>query len=520
MAIMKRLQDWWGQDAQIAEEVEQTERPPIGAIRQEFGEHPARGLTPAKLADILVGAEQRDIRRQSELAEDMEERDAHLFAEISKRKRALLSLEWTLDPPRNASAAEQTATDQTKELILSIPDLEDVFLDLGDAILKGFSCLEIDWRRIGNEWLPGSLALRPQRWFTLDERRENLTLRNNTAYGEPLWPLGWMTHIHRAKSGYIARGGLCRILAWPYLFKNYSVRDLAEFLEIAGGIRLGKYPVGAKPEEKSRLLAALVSIGHNAAGIIPESMAIELHEASKASADPYLAMIDWAERSQSKAILGQTLSAESKSTGLGSGVANLQADVRDDILKSDARQIAGTLTRDLVYPLLALNAGWQDPLRCPRFRFVIEETEDITAYAEALPKLVQIGMPIPVSWAQQRLGIPAPQDGEPVLQAATPVASPVAPAKATTPPWVAIGSAADGRDAIDDLVDEAIQDWQPQLAPVIDPVVTAAKDAADYDDFLRRLDLLSAQYDARLIVQKLAEATFKARGMGDATDAI
>nr|WP_250636881.1 DUF935 family protein [Pseudomonas aeruginosa] len=38
----------------------------------------------------------------------MEERDAHLFAEMSKRKRAILGLDWAVEPPRNASAAEES----------------------------------------------------------------------------------------------------------------------------------------------------------------------------------------------------------------------------------------------------------------------------------------------------------------------------------------------------------------------------------------------------------------------------
>ena len=44
----------------------------------------------------------------------------------------------------------------------------------------------------------------------------------------------------------------------------------------------------------------------------------------------------------------------------------------------------------------------------------------MTAYAEALPKLVDIGVQIPVQWAQEKLGIPQPEDGEPVLQATLP----------------------------------------------------------------------------------------------------
>jgi phage gp29-like protein len=61
------------------------------------------------------------------------------------------------------------------------------------------------------------------------------------------------------------------------------------------------------------------------------------------------------------------------------------------ILRSDARQLADTLTRDLVYPLVVLNAGGVDGLRrCPRWTFDLGEAEDVagvTAADVALPTL-------------------------------------------------------------------------------------------------------------------------------------
>ncbi|MEJ6355732.1 DUF935 family protein, partial [Pseudomonas aeruginosa] len=59
----------------------------LTGLAKEFANHPAKGLTPAKLARILIEAEQGQLQAQAELFMDMEERDAHLFAEMSKRKR-------------------------------------------------------------------------------------------------------------------------------------------------------------------------------------------------------------------------------------------------------------------------------------------------------------------------------------------------------------------------------------------------------------------------------------------------
>ena len=48
-------------------------------------------------------------------------------------------------------------------------------------------------------------------------------------------------------------------------------------------------------------------IGHIAAGVIPASMAIDFQEAAKGSEKPFETMIKWCEQTQSKAILGSTM---------------------------------------------------------------------------------------------------------------------------------------------------------------------------------------------------------------------
>lgn len=45
----------------------------LTGLHREFANHPAKGLTPARLANILLRAEQGDIIAQHELFMDMEE---------------------------------------------------------------------------------------------------------------------------------------------------------------------------------------------------------------------------------------------------------------------------------------------------------------------------------------------------------------------------------------------------------------------------------------------------------------
>ena len=62
------------------------------------------GLTPKRLRSILELADQGDIVEQHTLFADMEDRCEHLAAEMGKRKRALLTLDWEILPGRAKDA--------------------------------------------------------------------------------------------------------------------------------------------------------------------------------------------------------------------------------------------------------------------------------------------------------------------------------------------------------------------------------------------------------------------------------
>jgi phage gp29-like protein len=408
----------------------QTDDAKLGHLRTHYSDHPSRALTPQKLADILLGAEQGNIIAQCELAEDMEEKDGHVFAELQKRRRALLGVDWKLVPPRNASASEKKDTDMLQEHFEDMLFLDDVIFDASDAILKGFSNQEITWKKSGSIWLPESVDFKDPSWFMTHpaqepgQNRNELRLRDNTVNGEALQPFGWISHTHKTKSGYLARSGLARVLAWPYLFKNYSVRDLAEFLEIYGlPLRLGKYPTGASQEEKNTLLNAVMSIGHNAGGIIPKGMEIDFQEAAKGTQQPFEYMVGLMEKTISKAILGGTLTSQADGKSSTNALGNVHNEVRQELRDSDLKQISNTLSRDLVLPMYAKNGkSFTSFNRQPRFEFDITEAEDLKAFSDSLPALVDVGFKIPVRWAHEKLQIPEPQKDEAVLaRAAAPV---------------------------------------------------------------------------------------------------
>lgn len=502
----------FGQQSMADADLKEAQTAHLTSLHQEVAGHPSRGLTPSKLAAILDAAEQGDIVSQYELFEDMEEKDGHIHADMSKRRRAVAQLDWDIVPPDNATAKEKEAAATLYSLMQGLDDFEEVIFDTTDAIGKAFVCQEFDgWERIDGNWLPKAITHRPQSWFQLPRgNRQEIRLRGPLD-GTPLQPFGWITHVHKAKSGYLERAALFRVLVWPYLFKNYSVGDLAEFLEIYGiPMRVGKYPTGATEKEKLTLLRALAALGHNAAGIIPNGMELDFLDAATGDPAAFQLMIEWCERTQSKAILGGTLTSQADGKTSTNALGNVHNEVRKDLRDSDAKLVAKSLSRDLVYPIAALNGLVDSWGRCPRLVFDTQEAEDLTAYATALPELVKIGFRVPRTWAQQRLAIPEPAEGEDVLAV---VAGSAAQPESVVAPGTAVATAqiAAPKTAVEQL-DDAMRPSTDQWIDQIRALVQNASSLDEIRDGLEQLlpDMSLDQYAAAM-AQALAAAALQGR---------
>ncbi|MEQ9122968.1 MAG: DUF935 family protein, partial [Alphaproteobacteria bacterium] len=189
-----------------------------------------------------------------------------------------------------------------------------------------------------------------------------------------------------------------------------------------------------------------------------------------------------------------------------------------DILASDARQLSDTLNRDLVRPFIDLNWGTQE--NYPRLELQVLEPEDLSSLVNALDKLVPLGLRVGASTIRDKFGLPDPADDEEVLTPPETAPAPPALNRARSHLQRALNRDSGPADDVDQLTDDLAGDdeWEEQLEPLIDPIERLAADAADEDEFRRRLPELLEQMDATALIERLADATFRARGLGDATD--
>ena len=183
----------------------------------------------------------------------------------------------------------------------------------------------------------------------------------------------------------------------------------------------------------------------------------------------------------SKAILGGTLTSQADGKSSTNALVNVHNEVRKEVRDSDLKQLAASLTRDLIYPLYALNGtSYQNQRRIPRLVFDVTEPEDMRDLAYPLRSLVSMGLKVPASWVRDKLQIPEPQGDEAVLQMVTeqvPGSQGEAALKAKAAHWAVLAAERQVQDKADLLTGrlstagaDAIAGWTTEVEQLLGEV--------------------------------------------------
>ncbi len=253
--------------------------PTLGGVRSVWPAYHVRNMTPARLAPVLRQAEvpgNGNIEYYVELAETMEEVDLHYAGILQTRKLQVSQIPIIVEPASD-SAQDQADADLVREFF-ERRRLSDEIRDILDAVGRGFSVTEIIWDMSERQWMPERLEYRLPRWFDFDQvSGRQLMLRDAAGGWTPLadTPYKYITATMQAKSGLPIRGGVARLAAWAWLFKNYTLKDWVRFVEAYGQpLRMGRFGPSASQEDKDTLFRAVRNIAADAAAIIPEGMDI------------------------------------------------------------------------------------------------------------------------------------------------------------------------------------------------------------------------------------------------------
>lgn len=460
----------------------------VAQISDKFSGYPSSGLTPVKLAEIFREADAGDVLRQMELFEEMEEKDPHLFSQLQTRKNAVTGLDYEIIPFGDSPKDKEIA-DFIREQINSIESFEDVETDLLDAIGKGFAVSEILWGYDEGHIVVLDIKSRHQKRFFWDTLDDSFKVRTKDAPDGVCLPANkFIVHKYKARSGHTSRAGILRVVAWMYLFKNYDIKDWVSFAEVYGlPLRLGKYAPGASENDKAALMRALVQIGSDAAGIIPDGSTIDFITTEKASSsDLYERLARYCDEQVSKAVLGQTLTSDS---GGGSyAQSKTHNEVRHDLTVADCKALASTLRNHLIRPLCLFNFG--EDKRIPYIQFDCKEPENLTQTATILGILIgKTGLRVPTSYIYKKFSIPEPKSGEeianPSLMNAADKTLPFKDAAALAlKAEVPLGS----QQHIDKLTTAALQKGTNSFRRAFDPILNLMEHAESLEQLREMLE--------------------------------
>lgn len=475
------------------------------------------GLTPIKLATLLRSAGEGDADAQLTLAEEMEEKDLHYASVLGTRKRAVARLPIVVEAASD-SADDVKMADEVRALFKQ-PGTKAMIEGCMDGLGKGYSVTEMTWDKSRLPWRP-TYTWRDPRFFQFDrDTLQELRLKDESDLmnGLRLPPYKFIIHTPRLKSGIPLRGGLARLAAWTYCFKNFTVKDWVAFCEVFGmPLRVGKYRPGETEDNINILKSAVANLGSDAAAVIPEGMLIEFVDGAKGQGGESLfeRIADWFDKQLSKGILGQTMTADD---GSSQSQATVHNEVREDLRDADAEQLAETLLRDLIIPYINLNWGPRE--NYPQLFLREPESADITVLSEALAKLVPLGLRVEASEVRDRLGFSDPAKDAECLQPQGQQAIPTPSAKNTAlnREQAGLQQFTPEQQALEDLAERAIKQAAELMAANEQKILETILASDSYEDAMQRVLELYPQLSMDRLAALMEQCFLSAAAFGEHT---
>lgn len=525
------LVDQYGQPIDKALLNKEIATPEIMGVRRTVEDREATGLTPERLAQILIDAQNGHARAYLTLAEEMEERYLHYASQLQTRRLAIEGLTPVIEADEGIPAK---ITDAVKDLIEGA-DFDNLCGELVDGIGKGYAVAEIMWEYQNRKLEPVEYKWRDPRYFQFDRKSlKILRLASDTNLdGEELPAAKFIRHMPRTKAGIPLRRGLARPAAWAFLIQSFGLKDWTAFSEVYGvPLRLGKYHSTASLEDKRTLLRGCRAIANDAAAIIPQGMEIEFVKVEGQHGGAVFGkLLDYVDQQISKLVVGQTMTADD---GSSMAQAEVHNDVRKDILEADGKQLAATLNQDLIRPFIDLNFGPQAVY--PKVSFPVVEPEDIEALSGSLAQLVPLGLKVDQREIREKMGLSDPgndaelltppnsaaqvAEGDPTEQE-EPEPEPKDTGKLSAHiaacrcgSCVAKLSAETVLDELDLLLVKT--EWDEIADPLLEPFKALLETAKDFDEATRLL--AEKMPGSEPLREALSRLTAISRGIGDLED--
>jgi phage gp29-like protein len=413
-------------------------------------------VTPQYIESALRGAYGGSHIQAWELFDLMEDTWPRLGKCLNELKRAVIQLDWKLEPWAEEDMPPTSNAVERKRLVSAAcwkmnpdpmeggNDFHGTMYDILDGWAKGMSVLEIVWemRRagpLGDITAPKATQwIRPDNYAWTTDGRLGLTkealdpkTREKRGYtmgqtATTFLPCGLETvdfpddkfiiAIARHKTGHPLTAALLRPLAWWWCAQNFSADWLMNLAQIFGlPFRWGTHQEGAPAETIDRICNMMQNMGSAGWGVFPEGTNLNFLSASSlGTMSPQADLMERADKNCELLVLGQTLTSDTGDTGGGSyALGKVHQGVKEANVLAAANYVACVLNSQLTPPILRQNYGDTD--EAPEWRPEFKRQQDELADANRDAVLLKSGIELPKKWFYQRHNVPLPQEGEETL---------------------------------------------------------------------------------------------------------
>jgi len=370
---------------------------------------------------------------------DEMQKDAQIRSCLNTKKFAVLSKGWDIQPA-DGSEANRRSAEFIKTCFQEMQgSVQDVLFKVMDAIAKGFSICEINYKIIESGCFAGMIGLDSIKaknpWAFGFDMDEFLNVRGLT-----LKTPGQTVNLPREKfiiycymPEYESPFGQSDLRA---AYKHWWSKEVILkywniYLEKFGmPTAKGSYRRGLTKDQQDDLLRVLDKVQRETAIIVPEDVQVELLEANRHGEAGYLSAIEFHNKQIAKAILGQTLTSD-EGTRVGSlALAKVHLDVLYFYLQKLKRDLEETVMGEqVIRRLIDINFGSQatdSPVgdrrevkpvvggrqasntRYPRFVLGALDDRDVEKLAGLIERLINCRVVSPdETWIRQYLEVPA-----------------------------------------------------------------------------------------------------------------
>jgi phage gp29-like protein len=440
--------------------------------------NPIRGLTPARLIQVLDAFNRGEIRQAALLWQQIIDRDDQVGPCADKRTRAVASLQWeVLQVDDSAEAQRQKAELEHFYNNLSAYDglnemerggMRQLIKQMMTATALRYAMHEIIWRPGAPGGLTADFKFLPLQFFENTTGRLRFLKHDHDLYGVDLDDFfgegGWMCNAGR---------GLMVASSIAYLFKvPAGLKAWVSFME-----KFGTPPVHATTSavkdsaEWDQVVDAVEGYGEDLALVTDEGTKVNVLAMPNGGQAPHAPLVDRMDRAISRIWMGGDLATMSAVGPSGTG-SNPQSDDLDKIQADDAAGITDYLQYYVDRQVIRMLHG--DGAKLLAYvRLVVPKKKTTDESAKKIETASKHGVELSKAYVRQELNLPEPKPSDELI---------TAPAPATPPFQAPFARAANERPARptgswqgDPLRAAALKDLSEAQAKALRPLVDRIK---------------------------------------------